>query len=147
MVKKVTKHLFSVSFLKYFISGVGAFAVDNIVLNILKFSGLSAQLFGFIYIAKIISSSIGATVSFFLNRYWSFKATEVKVKSQAVKMFYIYIFSIILGAILYSVYYEVLIFQNIINFGDFSPTLANVSATGTQMFLNFFIYKFYVFKS
>lgn len=147
MVKKVTKHIFSVSFLKYFISGVGAFAVDNVILNILKFSGLSTQLFGFIYVAKIISSSIGATVSFFLNRHWSFKATEVKVKSQAVKMLYTYIFGIILGAILYSFYFEILVWQNIINFGDFSPTLANVTATATQMFLNFFIYKFYVFKT
>lgn len=146
MVRKATKHIFSASFLRYFISGVTAFSVDNIILNLLKFSGFNLQLFGFIYFAKVISSTVGVIVSFVLNRYWSFKATEVKVKPQAIKMFYTFVFNIFLGALLYSIYFEIIQLQSFFSFGDFAPTLANIVATGTQMFITFFIYKFYVFK-
>lgn len=146
MVRKVTKHIFSVSFLRYFISGITAFSVDNIILNLLKFSGFNLQLFGFIYFAKVISSTVGVIVSFVLNRHWSFQATEVSVKPQAIKMFCTFVLNIIIGALLYSIYFEIIRLQNIFSFGNFAPTLANIVATGTQMFITFFIYKFYVFK-
>jgi len=147
--KFVFDHVFSKNFLKYLAAGLIAFAVDSIVLYILKiyvFDGTGEKLFGLIYTSKILSSLAGITVSFYLNRLWTFEALEGKVRHQASKMAVVFAFGIIVGSILYSIYYDILDHQTIVNFGNFAITLANAMTVGTMMFANFFLYKFVVFK-
>ena len=147
--RKIKNQVVSIDFAKYFISGVIAFVVDSIVLNIVKF-GLfeneGGQIFEIISVAKLISGTFGIAVSFYLNRRWSFRATSGRKRDQGTKMALSFLFSILIGSILLTGYEAILDYQSLIELGRLTPTIANGLTTGTLMLLNFFIYKFIVFK-
>jgi putative flippase GtrA len=146
---KLRLEIFSEKFYRYFFSGVFAFGVDNLVLNILKFyvfEGNGAKILSVIYASKLISSLVGITVSFYLNRRWSFKANEGSMRKQIKRMLFVFIFiNILLAAILYSFIYDFLVWQNVLEFGKLSVTISNAITSGIIMFINFFTYKFVVF--
>lgn len=148
-LKFVKQELLSDKFVKYFIAGLIAFAVDTIVLYILKegvFHGDGQKIFDIIYTSKLISATFGIIVSFYLNRRWAFDARSGSVRKQGYKMAIVFAVNILLASIIFTIYFDLLDLQNIINFGDTQITIANAATTGTQMFINFFLYKFIVFK-
>lgn len=148
-LKNIIKELASEKFAKFFIIGVTAFVIDSFVLYILQksiFSHEESKLLGLIYTSKLFSSIVGVSVSFTLNRYWSFKATHNRVHGQAFRMAIVFGINIFISAVIYSVYYEILKYQNLIDLGDIAIPFANAATIGTMMISNFFIYKLVVFK-
>lgn len=145
----IRQELISDKFIKYFIAGIIAFIADTLVLYFLKslvFEGDGDKILNLIYTSKLISGICGISISFYLNRKWSFEATGKSAKSQGFKMSIVFAINIVLASIIYSIYYDALTWQNILEFGKTQITIANAATTGTQMFFNFFIYKFIVFK-
>lgn len=142
--------IFSITFLKFFISGLTAFIIDTIILNVLIFSfndGVeTTPLLGFITVEKLLSGSVGITISFILNKYWTFSNSQKSLLVQSYKMVLSYLLSIFLGAILITLYINILAWQNIVYIGNAIPTVSNILTVGTIMILNFFIYKYIVFK-
>lgn len=146
---RIKNKINSVDVLKYVIAGFTAFIVDSIILNLLSlfvFDDGGGEIFGIISVAKFISGCFGISVSFYLNRTWSFKATDGELKNQMGRMALSFLFTILSGSIVYSLYLDILNTQEIMDFGDFAITLSNALTTGTLMVINFFIYKFIVFK-
>lgn len=148
--KRFIVDLMSKTFLKFFVSGFSAFIIDTIILNILIFSlndGVeTAPLFGIVTTEKLVSGSLGIIISFILNKYWTFSNQKSKLISQGYKMFISYVFSILLGAVLITLYINILTWQNVIYIGNVIPTMSNFLTVGTIMIMNFFIYKYIVFK-
>jgi putative flippase GtrA len=93
-----------------------------------------------------VSGSLGIIISFILNKYWTFSNQKSKLISQGYKMFISYVFSILLGAVLITLYINILTWQNVIYIGNVIPTMSNFLTVGTIMIMNFFIYKYIVFK-
>lgn len=148
-IQRILNELHSEKFMRFFIVGISAYVIDTMVLYLLQktiFSHDDSQIFGLIYTSKLFSSTIGLSVSFMLNRYWSFKATHKSAYGQAAKMLAVFIMNIFVSAVIYTTYFELLKLQSLAELGDLAIPLANAATTGTMMISNFFIYKLVVFK-
>ncbi len=135
-------------FAKYFVTGIGGFVVDTLVLLfIVQILGLGQgiKIFGLIYSAKIVSGVFGSIFVFFINRQWSFKATEGKMRNQALRMTLVFVMNIFVGAFIYSLYYDLKRILGIDLSEAALSTIANLFTAGTQMLINFFIYKYIVY--
>jgi putative flippase GtrA len=140
-----SKKLFALKFTRYFICGVIAFLCDTAVLNFIRFFlKIDFDLFSVIYFSKLISSIFGLIVSFGLNRKFAFNDGKSKASSQAYKFILTYIFGLVWANLLFSLNHYIL---SEIGFSDgLSTNGANVLGEGIKMFVNFFLYKFFVFK-
>ncbi|MCA9381181.1 GtrA family protein [Candidatus Dojkabacteria bacterium] len=138
--------------IKYLFSGITGFIVDVVVLILVTefvfHDSQGPKILGLIYTAKIISSVIGQSASFTLNRYWTFQSTGERILRQASKMLLIYLLNILIAALLYTLYFDLLsIVSNTQNDGDeLMIFIANFLTSATQMVINFFFYKYFVFK-
>jgi putative flippase GtrA len=140
-----SKKLFALKFTRYFICGVIAFLCDTAVLNFIRFFlDADFEIFSLLYFSKLISSIVGLVVSFGLNRKFAFNDGKGKASSQLTKFFLTYVFGLAWANVLFSLNHYVL---SEIGFSDGLATNgANVLGEGIKMFVNFFLYKFFVFK-
>lgn len=128
----------SPQFVKYVVVGMVTFGVDGGILyflrEILKFD---PNIFGVISVDNMISSGIAFTLSFILNRLWSFQATHNSAVNQGGRFVLVVLFSYILHNILFGL----LTIQLGIHF-----LIAKLTVMAGQMVWNFFLYKYVVFK-
>jgi putative flippase GtrA len=136
--KKILKLFASKEFIKFFMSGFSAFLVDTATLlfqtRILHFTSVIA---GVLVVPNLISSLVGLTVSYLLNRYWSFQAGDKSVLKQGAKFLAVSAFSYTLHNILFG------IFNVQLGLEDF---VAKVSVLMLQMVWNYLLYKYVVFN-
>ena len=129
-------------FIKFSVVGVVNFLIDFSILNLLSFvtginQGIVAALF------SAVSFLIANLNSYFLNRKWTFKATNknsnyktflaISALGVAVNILIIYIFTTFVS----QPYFSDIIWLNI----------SKMVATGFVMFFNYFGYKKFVFKN
>ena len=136
--------MLSIQFIKFILVGVLNTGIDFGVLNLLMFStGITS---GFYYpIFKAISFTCGVTNSYIWNKRWTFKKGKDLEKKEFSKFFTISLiaFGVNIGA--------ASILVNIVGpiGGISSYAWANISAlaaAGFTTFINFFGYKYLVFK-
>ena len=137
--------MFSSQFIKFLCVGLINTGVDFGILNLLMFltgitSGIGYSLF------KAISFTAAVTNSYFFNKRWTFKKGKSFEKAEFTKFVSI---SLIAFGINVGVASLLVNFAN--PFWDISPYLwANLSAVAATIFttfINFFGYKYFVFKA
>lgn len=134
-------------FIKYFISGVSAFLIDLAVLNFfvfVAFSGEDEFLFDTISISKTVSSAVGISVSFLLNRAWTFKATGGSLSLHVLKYGLMVGFNFAFSVLLYSLFY--IISTEIGISTELAVTSSNVATEAVKMITSFILFKYFVFK-
>jgi putative flippase GtrA len=136
---------------KYFLSGILSFVIDNFVLiivtaTILKdYEKQDILILGFLSTAKTISSSIGLTFSFILNRQWAFKATDGNIKKQIIKFIFVFVFNFFFAILLYTIFSQILFLLKLSR--TMVKLLSNLSAETIKMITTFVWYKYFVFNS
>jgi putative flippase GtrA len=144
LIRWIISEFFNIQFMKFILVGFLNTAVDFGILNLLMvifrvYDGWSFSLF------KAISFSCAVTNSYFLNKFWTFQK-EDKAKIQEFSKFLI--ISII--ALLINVSLSSFLVNKIGPQFNISPILwANLSAlvtVGVTILINFFGYKYLVFK-
>lgn len=135
---------------RYFVSGVTAFLIDTMIFNFLIFFVFEENLVVLLpnlSLPKLISGSIGIIFSFLFNRYWTFKDSKGNTFLYSVKMLISYIAAILVGAMLVTVFLDIFNSIEILEAVDFIfPTAANFLTAATLMVVNYFVYKYFVFK-
>ncbi|MCA9386441.1 GtrA family protein [Candidatus Dojkabacteria bacterium] len=138
--------------LRYLISGIIGFGVDLLILlfliEVIFNDSQGPKIISLIYSSKLISSIIGQSVSFTINRYWTFNSITEHVYRQVVKMIMIFMLNIFIASILYSLYFDVLdlLLKGEQGGNSLTATISNFATSATQMILNFFFYKYFVFR-
>lgn len=144
IIRWIIKEFFNIQFMRFILVGFLNTAVDFGILNLLMvifrvYDGWPFSLF------KAISFSCAVTNSYFLNKFWTFQK-EDKAKIQEFSKFLI--ISII--ALLINVSLSSFLVNKIGPQFNISPILwANLSAlitVGVTILINFFGYKYLVFK-
>lgn len=125
------KYPFTKEFVKFCMVGA-----TNFVIDISIYTALTRLLGIYYIIAAIISASIAITWSFFINKKWTFKDVDRRVRTQYVKFFIANIISLITSLIL--LYISVDIY-------GINDLLAKVIITVLVAFLNFTINKLWTF--
>lgn len=96
-------------------------------------------------LAKTISFIVGTTVTYYLNKKWTWGKTD-KSKSRFVKFLVLYAVSLIINVSINSLALTILIaIQDTIDF-PFKYLIAFISAAGASAVFTFFGQKFWVFK-
>ncbi len=114
-----------------------------LVLNLLDKESLSLLITA--KLAKTISFIVGTTVTYYLNKKWTWGKTD-KSKSRFVKFLLLYTVSLIINVSINSLALTVLIvIQDTIDF-PFKYLIAFISAAGASAVFTFFGQKFWVFK-
>ena len=149
-----SKKLLKIKFVKFFITGLSAFAIDLILLNIfsfLFFRGTNYSILNIISVPKLMSSTVALIWGFIINRNWVFSAKTQSYKRQAVKYIAYSIFNVIFGSVLFNFFYPILSsVSGVLNLSEnlekaLSNTLANVITAAIQMCTSFVAYKYLVF--
>jgi putative flippase GtrA len=139
------RKLFDLRFTRFFISGSTAFLCDTLTLNLIRFVlKVDFDVLGVIYFSKLTSSLVGISVSFILNKKLAFNDANGTMKSHVSRFAIAYFFSLAWGNLLFSGVRFLLVQGSL---GDsLASNVANIIAEGTKMFVNFFVYKYFVFK-
>lgn len=146
-IKILKKNFLSKKFLAFFTVGLTAFVIDTAVLNIIRFiiyDGKDPQVFGLIFLSKLVSSTFGLATSFFLNRNITFKETNEKTGVSAVKFIISQAFILLTANVLFVSYSSFLV--QVIDKETIVANFSNVLTEGTKMILSFIVYKHFVFK-
>lgn len=115
----------------------------TIILNLLDEKNLT--LLNSVKISKTISFIVGTTVTYYLNKKWTWGKTD-KSKSRFVKFLILYSFSLIINVSINSLALLVLIaIQDAVDF-PLKYLIAFIAAAGTSAVFTFFGQKFWVFK-
>ena len=136
--------MLSIQFIKFLLVGVLNTGIDFGVLNLLMFStGITSGIYYSVF--KAISFICGVTNSYIWNKRWTFKKGKSLEKKEFSKFFIISLMSFGVNICVAS------ILVNIIGpIGGISPYVwANISAlaaAGFTTLINFFGYKYLVFK-
>jgi putative flippase GtrA len=118
--------------------------LDTAILDLLKVVlGIDYLIFNIFYLSKLISSIVGAIVSFYLQRTWAFKSQN-SLRSTASKFVVTYFINLVTLNFFFTFYYT--IFSNAIENEAFSATAGSIAAGITQWILSFCLYKFFVFR-
>ncbi len=133
MIKKITNYAWQAryQFAKYFIVGISGVVIDMITLIFFK------ERLGFLPVFAVLSNqAIVLIYNFLLNKYWSFKNTEMP-KKQLVRYLSLAAFNYVFSVI------TMLIFSDILNF-DYR--LVRISTIILAVSWNFLLYKHWVYK-
>lgn len=150
LIKKAIETFTSPLFIKYFICGFSAFMIDFIILNIeahvLKFNP-KFYVFNFpIEINNIISSFIGLTISYILNRLYAFKSDKNVIK-ESLKFLAVGIFNYLISNFLYSLILATIFASTTGILYNLKESITKFFVIGLQMIWTFFLYKFLVFET
>jgi len=132
--KKIFLYAWSIrnQFTKYFLVGFSGLFLDLATLIFFKeFFGLNAT------IAVILNQILMLTYNFLLNKYWSFKNTEMPHK-QIIRY-------LTLAGLNYLFSVGMMYFFNHIY--EFDYRLVRIATIAMMVFWNFFLYKFWVYKA
>lgn len=150
-IKKVGSIALQTRFVKFFISGVSAFLVDLVILNLVSyifFEGGNYSLFELVSVPKLVSASIALLFNFYLNRRWVFQVESTSATRQGVKFIAVAFLNLIVASIFFDIYHEIVaqFFSN----GALTPalinTISNFASEATKMIFSFVLYKYFVFK-
>lgn len=131
------RQFISAQFLRYFVIGITAFVVDFGLFTILtEVVGFKAVIF--VNIPNVISSIVGAMVTFGLNRWVTFGLkTKDQVVNQGLRFFMAWIIVFVWHQTTFTLLHN--------SFG-LPAWFAKGAVMGVQMFVNFMVYKYVVFK-
>lgn len=136
-IDTITKIIKSPEFIKFVVVGGTAFLVDFLTLNfftvILNFK---TYLFNVLFVPNLISTGIAIIYNYFLQKNWAFKS-EKKSYSEAIRFLAVQVFNLII--------FNGIIF-GIITQAGVSVQITKIFVTGMQLFVSYFLYKFFVFK-
>lgn len=142
MISKYSKKgydiLVSPQFIRFFVSGITAFAFDfgllTFMVYVLKFD---AFVLGVISVPNVISTLVGLSVTFALNRYWTFGIkSRAGVRSHGTK----FILTAAVVWVIHNLSFGLLVQLGMVH------VLAKFIVMAVQMVVNFFLYKYVVFK-
>ena len=91
------------------------------------------------FIAKPISYTCGIVNSFIMNKLWTFKKKQQSFKGLELAKF-IFVNLVSLGA-------AMLVIELLKRYLNINPSIGNIMVTPVTYVINFFLYKFWVFKS
>jgi len=138
LINKFKKLFLSKEFRNFIIGGGSAFIIDfSILFSLVYILQIKAELFDFIFIPNIISTSISIVYSFFFQKHISFKSSSEKAKTQFGKFILVQAFNL-------SVFNGIL-FGLLLN-THLSVAFSKILSTSVQMGFSFMMYKFFVFK-
>ncbi|MGD0036170.1 MAG: GtrA family protein [Bacteroidota bacterium] len=135
------KKIFNHEFLRFLISG-GIAAGANFFSRI-EFE----KYFSFIF-SVALGYAMGTVVSFFLNKYFTFKSHEEYPATQFIKFVIVAPLAVGLGSL---IAYILIILFDILQFGkiigvDYLKSLAHLGSIGATTIYNYLIMKYYCFK-
>jgi putative flippase GtrA len=144
-------------FSKFFVSGFSSFLIDSIALSFFTFSifgGTNPVFLNSISIPKVLSSIIGLTTNFILNRSWVFRTTDKSLlRSQIIKFTCFSILNVLFGSIIYNVYLEIvrdlgsIVGLSSTDLAKLDVLLTNLITESTKMIVSFIAYKYFVFNN
>ncbi|BCX14315.1 MAG: hypothetical protein KatS3mg085_847 [Candidatus Dojkabacteria bacterium] len=135
--------------IKYFVSGFSAFLIDNAVLIIVSatlfksYENQELLIFGILSASKTISSSVGLTFSFILNRNWAFEAKNENVRIQIFRFVLVFIFNFFFAVLLYTIFSQILFLIDIQQ--QIASITSNLMAETVKMVTTYLWYKYFVF--
>lgn len=174
IITKISKLTSNTTFIRFFISGVIAFCIDNSIVVILRKTVFQPDGFTVVFyifsemqkisIEKSIAATIAALTSFMLQRYWTYKnAAEDSMKRQLVKFSAVFGLNVIVASLIFPRFEQGILqlfsYIETTNLGDFyivnlitksegmTLTIANVCTTFVIMFISFILYTKVVFKT
>jgi len=125
------KQFISNHFINYFIIGLLCYLID-----ISLFFLLVSKFFITAFFSNIISSSLGITISFFLNSLFNFKVSS-KVKLRLLNFYLVSFFGIIFSSLL------IIFFISI----DFSPLIAKILTMPAIFIFQYNLNKYFTFSN
>ena len=157
IIKKVKDTFFTVKYIKFFITGITAFAIDFSLFTIGIRAGLP------ILVANTISIGISIIANYTINRLWVWQSSEKKVGAEFGKFISVQGVNYVMNNIFLLIFVALTINNFLFLITDFiSPSittllgffegeegnklLAKFFATAIQMVTSFLFYKFFVFK-
>ncbi|MBN1915832.1 GtrA family protein [Candidatus Dojkabacteria bacterium] len=157
IIKKVKDTFFTPRFIKFFITGITAFAIDFALYSIGVKAGLPFLL------ANSISVSIAIVVNYVINRFWVWQSEEKKVALEFGKFMLVQGFNFLSNNLFLLLFVAINVSAIVLNiaslisenlretFGfvegdDGNKLLAKFFATSIQLITSFLFYKFFVFR-
>ena len=134
VIKTLLSHWLTENFIRYLVIGLSTFVMQLLFLFLLtKFTQLSEVA------ANFISTLLCLAFNFVMSNYWTFKSGSKNQSTKIGKYFVVATWNYIFDTVLAFPFLSVTVKLN--------AYLAKVLITGLIVLWNFFIYKFWVFKT
>lgn len=157
IIKKIKDTFFTPRFIKFFITGVTAFAIDFSLYTVGIKAGLP------ILLANSISIAISIIVNYTINRFWVWQSKEKKVALEFGKFILVQGFNFLANNLFLLLFIAINVSAIVLNIAGFiseklqetlgfiegedgNKLLAKFFATSIQLVTSFLFYKFFVFK-
>jgi putative flippase GtrA len=158
IIKKVKDTFFTPKYIKFFVTGLTAFAID------FSFFALFSRLGLALLLANTLSIGISLTANYTINRLWVWKSREKKVAFEFGKFVTVQGFNYVMNNLFLVLFVSLNISIIVLNFSGLissglpetlgflegeegNKLLAKFFATAIQMITSFLFYKFFVFKN
>jgi len=136
---------FIVTALFMLIMGMGEYISESI--SSLSSSDVSGFVMAVILLANLMGFIFSVSVSYMMNRFWTWKSDNPEVRKQYVKFFSVSVAGLLINLLVIYLCNSYLTIEFTI-FGIFFSRfwIAKIVATAVVMFWNFFVNHFYTFK-